>query len=55
MENITEKAIENAVASAKMEGIHFEDGSIDIIRKFVNKEITHDEFIKIVMQACRRA
>ena len=52
MQNVTtEKALKNQVASAEMEGIRFDQKSLEIIRKYADNEITHDELVKIVTQS----
>lgn len=54
MQNVTtEKAIKNQVASAEMEGIHFDKKALEIIRQYAYNEITHEELVRIVAQSVR--
>ncbi|SFY08003.1 antitoxin VbhA family protein [Ruminococcus sp. XPD3002] len=54
MQNVTtEKAIKNQVASAEMEGIHFDKKALEIIRQYADNEITHEELVRIVAQSVR--
>ena len=54
MQNVTtEKALKNQVASAKMEGIRFDEKALEIIRKYADNEITHEELVRIVAQSVR--
>ena len=54
MQNVTtEKAIKNQVASAEMEGIHFDQKALEIIRQYADNEITHEERVRIVAQSVR--
>ncbi|MBQ6946253.1 MAG: antitoxin VbhA family protein [Ruminococcus sp.] len=53
MPNVTtEKAVQNQVASAKMEGIHFNCEALNLIRKYADNEISHEELVEIVAQMC---
>lgn len=53
MQNITtEKAIQNQVASAKMEGLGFSKESIKLIREYADNKLSHENLIKIVAQKC---
>ena len=48
MQNVTtEKAIKNQVASAEMEGIHFDKKALEIIRQYADNEITHEELVQV--------
>ncbi len=49
MEITREQAIRNAVASAEMEGLHPTEKDIARIKDFVEKKITHDEFIASIL------
>ena len=54
MQNVTtEKAIKNQVASAEMEGIHFDKKALEIIRQYADNAITHEELVRIVAQSVR--
>ena len=54
MQNVTtEKAIKNQVASAEMEGIHFDKKALKIIRQYADNEITHEELVRLVAQSVR--
>ena len=48
----TEKAVQNQVASAKMEGFDFSDEAIEIIKKYADNKISHEELVEIVAQMC---
>lgn len=53
MQNITtEKAIQNQVASVKMEGLGFSKESIKLIREYADNKLSHENLIKIVAQKC---
>ena len=53
MPNVTtEKALQNQVASAKMEGIRFNSETLNLIRKYADNEISHEELVEIVAQMC---
>ncbi|MBQ3543866.1 MAG: antitoxin VbhA family protein [Lachnospiraceae bacterium] len=53
MPNVTtEKAVQNQVASAKMEGIRFNSEALNLIRKYADNEISHEELVEIVAQMC---
>ena len=53
MPNVTtEKAVQNQVASAKIEGIHFNSEALNLIRKYADNEISHEELVEIVAQMC---
>ena len=49
MEITREQAIRNAVASAEMEGLHPTEKDIVRIRDFVEKKLTHDEFVSLIL------
>ena len=49
MEITREQAIRNAVASAEMEGLHPNEKDIARIRDFVEKKLTHDEFVSLIL------
>ena len=49
MDITREQAIRNAVASAEMEGLHPTENDIARIRDFVEKKITHDELIAMIL------
>ena len=54
MHNITtEKALKNQVASAEAEGIHFSKETLEIIRRYADNEISHEELVKIVTKICK--
>lgn len=44
-----EQAIQNAVQSARMEGLDPTDKDIDLIRKYVNNKITKEQFIQSIL------
>ena len=48
----TEKAVQNQVASAKMEGFDFSDEAIEIIKRYADNKISHEELVEIVAQMC---
>ena len=47
--NSVEQAIQNAVQSARMEGLNPTDEDIDLIRKYVNNKITKEQFIRSIL------
>ena len=49
----TEKALKNQVASAEMEGIRFNKKALEIIRRYADNEITHEELVRIVTRSVR--
>ena len=49
MDIAREQAIKNAVASAEMEGLHPTEKDIARIRDFIEKKITHDEFVSLIL------
>ncbi len=49
MEITRDQAIKNAVASAEMEGLHPTENDISRIRDFLEKKITHDELIAMIL------
>ena len=49
MDITREQVIRNAVASAEMDGLHPTANDIARIRDFLEKRITHDEFIALVL------
>ena len=49
MDIARERAIKNAVASAEMEGLHPTEKDIARIRDFIEKKITHDEFVSLIL------
>jgi len=56
MQNITtEQAINNAVASSKMEGLIPTAKDLELIKSFVSGKITHEEFLNIIKAECQRA
>lgn len=55
MEITKEQAIRNAVASAIMEGLHPTEKDIDRIRDFMDKKITRDEFVALVLAEVKEA
>lgn len=55
MQNVTtEKAVNNQVASAKMEGLRFNKESLDIISKYADNKISHDKLVELVTQICTK-
>lgn len=44
-----EQVILNAVASARMEGLAPTEEDIELIRRFLNKEISKDQFIQTII------
>lgn len=50
----TEQAIQNAVASAKIEGYSFDRQDIELCRKYAEHEISDTEFIQIILADCKR-
>ncbi len=56
MQNVTtEQAINNAVASSKMEGLIPTAKDLELIKSFVSGKITHEEFLNIIKAECQRA
>ena len=51
MTNKTKKAFNNAIASARMEGLTFTDEKIELIRQIVDGEITVEEVIRRLKDA----
>lgn len=49
MEITRDQAIKNAVASAEMEGLHPTEKDIARIRDFVEKKLTHEEFVSLIL------
>ena len=49
MEITRDQAIKNAVASAEMEGLHPTEKDIARIRDFLEKKITHDELVAMIL------
>ena len=49
MDITREQAIRNAVASVEMEGLHPTENDIARIRNFLEKRITHDELIAMIL------
>ena len=49
MEITRDQAIKNAVASAEMEGLYPTEKDIARIRDFVEKKITHDELVAMIL------
>lgn len=48
----TEKAIQNQVASARMEGLGFSKETIKLIKEYADNKLSHENLIKIVAQKC---
>lgn len=46
MDTITQKAINNAVASLQMEGFEITDDTKELLRRYVEKEATADELVE---------
>ena len=44
-----DQAIKNAVASANMENLYPTDADIELIEKFIGKELSHDQFVSIIL------
>ena len=51
MTDKTKKAFNNAIASARMEGLTFTDEKIELIRQIVDGEITVEEVIRRLKNA----
>ena len=49
MDTTREQAIRNAVESAEMEGLHPTEHDISRIRDFLEKKITHDELVAMIL------
>ena len=49
MEITRDQAIKNAVASAEMEGLHPTEKDIARIRVFLEKKLTHEEFVSLIL------
>lgn len=45
-----EQYIKNAISSSRMEGLNPTEEDIALIEKFVNKEITKEEFIHTILE-----
>lgn len=50
-----EQAIQNAVQSARMEGLDPTDEDIDLIRKYVNNKITKEQFIQSILKEVKES
>ena len=50
--NSTEKAIQNQIASARMEGLVFSKETIKLIKEYADNKLSHENLIKIVAQKC---
>ena len=48
----TEKAIQNQVASAKMEGLGFRKESLELIRDYADNRLSHEKLLSIVARKC---
>ena len=45
-----EQYIKNAISSSRMEGLNPAEEDIALIEKFVNKELTKEEFIHTILE-----
>ena len=54
LNDTTARALRNAIASAKMEGIDFSDDTLKIVTDYAEKKINFDELIKMVSVICKR-
>ena len=45
-----EQYIKNAISSSRMEGLNPTDEDITLIEKFINNEITKEEFINTILE-----
>ncbi len=55
MQNVsTEKAVRNQIASARMEGFRFSDKSVELIKKYTDNSISHDELLAAVARLCAK-
>ena len=50
----TEKAIQNQIASAQIEGIVFTSESIELIKRYADNEISHEKLVELVSQMCNK-
>ena len=44
-----DQVIKNAVASANMENLYPTDADIELIERFIGKELSHDQFVSIIL------
>ncbi|MCI6580406.1 MAG: antitoxin VbhA family protein [Oscillospiraceae bacterium] len=54
MNDTTARALRNAIASAKMEGIDFSADILKTVTDYAEKKINFDELMKIVSSDCKR-
>ena len=50
----TEKAVRNQIASARMEGFRFSREAVELIRKYTDSSISHDELLSAVSRICAK-
>ena len=54
LNDTTARALRNAIASAKMEGIDFSADILKTVTDYAEKKINFDELMKIVSSVCKR-
>ena len=52
MDPATLKALNNAIASTRMDGFDFSDETLKILTDYAENEIDFDELIKIITEIC---
>lgn len=50
----TEQAINNAVASAEIEGFTFSANEIELCKQYAEHKISEEEFISIILADCEK-
>lgn len=55
MDPATLKALNNAIASTRMEGLEFSDETLKILTDYAENKIDFDELIKIITEICRQS
>ena len=52
LDPVTLKALNNAIASTRMEEFEFSDGTLKILTDYAENKIDFDELIKIITEIC---
>ena len=55
MDPATLKALNNAIASTRMEGFEFLDETLKILTDYAENKIDFDELIKIITEICSQS
>lgn len=50
-----DQALQNAVASAEMEGLHPTDADIKLITEFINDRLSREELVRSVLSDIKRS